>query len=123
MPSIGLIGERLAAGARNGVRWVVGEAGRVVDMPRFRAATSWRDRLATVSWPRLGVVTGGLVAIIAGVSLLPDGRVRPDANPEIRAHAPRLPSEQEWRASQEAARAMEAELSPALAAANQSVTE
>lgn len=85
-----------------------------VDPDRWTAATNLRERAASVSWPRASVA-GVLVAATAvsvWIAVQPSG---------IRSHPPRLPTEQEWRATQAAAEAMEAELSPALAAANQTV--
>lgn len=97
---------------RSGAAWLVREARLTFDNNRWAGAVSWRDRAAAVSWPRAGMA-GTLTVLVAGslwFVLQPDRRPGP----------PRLPTEQEWRASQSAAAAMQADLSPALAAANRS---
>ena len=110
---------------RTSVRWAadvgatmsgraIGQIRRTVDPARWAAATNWRERAASVSWPRASVA-GVLIAVMAvsvWIVVQPSG---------VRSHPPRLPTEQEWRATQAAAEAMEAELSPALAAANRTV--
>jgi len=99
-------------GIRSGVAWLEHEARLTFDGNRWAGAVSWRDRAAAVSWPRAGVA-GALTVLIAGslwVVLQPDRQPGP----------PRLPTDQEWRASQSAAAAMQADLSPTLAAANRS---
>jgi len=97
--------------------WLLHESRQVLDIDAFRAASDWRSRLSSISWRRVAVAGGGLgalaLAVGLGVWLM---------QPEFRAHPPRLPTEQEWRANQAAGRAMDAELSPALASANASVT-
>ena len=108
-------GARLLDGA---VRWRRNSAARLAqevrltfDKARWAGAVTWRDRAAAVSWPRAGVM-GGLAVAIAGSLWL---ALDPFGGQPV---APRLPTEQEWRASQAAAAAMQADLSPALAAAN-----
>jgi hypothetical protein len=92
------------------------EAGLLFDRDRFLSAGSWQERLAAVSWLRAAVLggTAAAVAVALGVGMWL-------LQPEFRGRPPRLPTEQEWKANQDAGRAMEAELSPALAAANQAV--
>lgn len=85
-----------------------------IDPDRWAAAANWRGRVASVSWPRASI--GG--ALVAGLAVSVWFAVQPSG---LRSHPPRLPTEQEWRANQAAAKAMEAELSPALAAANRPV--
>ena len=97
---------------RSGIARLEREARLTLDGNRWAGAVTWKDRAAAVSWPRAGVA-GALTVLAAGslwVVLQPDRQPRP----------PRLPTEQEWRASQSAAAAMQADLSPALAAANRS---
>ena len=90
------------------------EARQTIDAEQWRSARTWADRARAISWSRAAGIGGAVATVGVGVFLLtqPHG---------LRSHPPRLPTEQEWRASQAAARAMEADLSPALAAANQSV--
>jgi len=97
--------------------WLLSEARQVLDVDAFRSANDWRDRLNSISWKRAAVAGSGVVtlALAAGLGVWL-------TQPEFRAHPPRLPTEQEWRANQSAGRAMDAELSPALASANASVT-
>lgn len=100
-----------AHGIRLGVSKAIREARLTFDSARWTTAMTWRDRVQAVSWPRASVAAG-LAFVAAGslwLALQPRG---------IQAHPPRLPTEQEWRANQAAGEAMEAELSPALAAAN-----
>lgn len=104
----------LSGGLAQAAERLKAEAGRIIDTDRWRRSLNWSDRLASVSWPRLSVAVGASAAIGVGLWAL----VQPDG---IRSHPPRLPTEQEWRATQAAAAAMEADLSPALAAANRSV--
>lgn len=52
------------AGALN---WAVSQLGRTLDRRAWAAATSWREYLAAVSWPRVGVVAGvAVVPVVAG---------------------------------------------------------
>ncbi|QDH72321.1 hypothetical protein [Brevundimonas sp. M20] len=88
----------------------------ILDMEQFHSATSWRDRLKAVAWKRVAIIGSGLATVALAVSL---GAWL--LQPEFRGRPPRLPTEQEWRANQDAGRAMEAELSPALAEANKAV--
>lgn len=92
----------------------VGQARLVIDSDRWSAAANWRDRAAAVSWPRASIVGAVAATLVVSVWFVaqPSG---------IRSHPPRLPTEQELRASRAAAAAMEADLSPALAAANLTV--
>jgi hypothetical protein len=87
---------------------------KIVDSDRWAVATTWQDRAAAVSWPRASIVGALAATLIVSVWLVaqPSG---------IRSHPPRLPTEQEWRANRAAAEAMEADLSPARAAANHTV--
>lgn len=101
------------------VAWTVRQTQLVVDAERLRAARSWPDRLSAVSWPRAGVLAGGSAAIALVVGIAISGSE--SSPPEIRSHPPRLPSDTAWRASQAAERAMETDVSPALAKANRSV--
>lgn len=88
------------------------ELDRVVDRERWVAALTWRQRAAAISAPRAAILGGAVGAVAAaGVIML---------WPDPRPHAPRLPVQQELAASASAAAAMEADLSPALMAANQS---
>ena len=108
----------LQAGAdklRDGLAWMKAEARLILDRPSWTAATTLRDRLEAVSWLRASVVVGLTFAVMGSlwIAFRPRG---------IQAHPPRLPTEQEWRANREAAKAMEATLSPALAAANRPET-
>lgn len=103
--------------ARNATNWLVQEAGQILDMAALRSATDWRGRLEAISWRRAGLA-GLSVATIVAVAGLGFWLTRP----EFGGHPPRLPTDQEWRASQAADRAMESGLSPALAEANASVT-
>ena len=98
-------------------KWLLQEARQVLDVDAFRCANDWRGRLDAVSWRRAAVAGGGVMAIGLAVGL---GFWL--AQPEFGGRPPRLPTEQEWRANQAAGRAMEGELSPALAKANASVT-
>jgi hypothetical protein len=109
-------GRRLGARAIALAAYARREAGLLFDRDRFLSAGSWQERLAAVSWPRAAVVggTAAAVAVALGVGMWL-------LQPEFRGRPPRLPTEQEWKANQDAGRAMEAELSPALAAANQAV--
>jgi hypothetical protein len=102
---------------RAGAEWILRETRQILDLDALRSANGWRGRLDAVSWKRAAIAGGGL-AVIA----LAAGLWTWLAQPEFRGHPPRLPTEQEWRANQAAARAMEGELSPALEAANKSVT-
>lgn len=96
---------------RLGLSKAISEARLTFDRARWATATTWRDRAQAVSWPRASVAAG--LALVAAGSLWLVVQPR-----GIQAHPPRLPTEQEWRANQQAAEAMEAELSPSLAAAN-----
>lgn len=102
---------------RAGAGWVRHEARQILDLNALRAANGWQGRLDAVSWTRVAIVGGGLAVVIfaAGLGVWL-------AQPELRSHPPQLPTEQEWRANQSAAQAMEGKLSPALEAANKSVT-
>ncbi|MEJ6790948.1 hypothetical protein BrevBR_15500 [Brevundimonas sp. BR2-1] len=93
---------------------VVLQVRQTIDHNRWSTATTWRDRAAAVSWPRasIGGVLAAAMAVCVWIAVQPPG---------VRSHPPRLPTEREWRANQAAAEAMEAELSPALAAANRTV--
>lgn len=110
------IGLQAIRSAQAGWRWLLTEVRQIFDLEAFRSANNWSARVEAVSWRRFTVAAGGALAVTLALGL---GLwlVQPKA-----AHAPRLPTEQEWRANQAAARAMEAELSPALAQANASVT-
>lgn len=89
-------------------------AQRMIDADRWRAARSWRDRIAAVSWPRASAM---LVAMaVFGTSVWLVAQLH-----GVRAHPPRLPTETEMQAVQAAGDAMKADLSPALVAANRSV--
>lgn len=92
------------------------EARQVIDLEALRSSTDWTARFKAVSWRRLAVTAGGVLAITVAFGL---GLWLAKPNS---AQPPRLPTEQEWRANQAASRAMEAELSPALVQANKSVT-
>ncbi len=101
------------AGIKVGRDELIRQANLLVDRPRWASSLTWRDKVSAVSWPRASVVAGLSLLTVGSFVwiLLPHG---------IQAHPPRLPTEQEWRANQSAAKAMEAELSPALANANRS---
>lgn len=47
---------------------IVRELSLVVDVAGWRQATTWRDRLGSVSWVRVGAATAG-VAAIAGAAV------------------------------------------------------
>lgn len=99
-------------GLSDGGAWLGREARLIFDAHRWAGAVTWKDRAAAVSWPRAGVA--GTLSVLVASSLW--FALQPDRQPG----PPRLPTEQEWRASQSAAAAMQADLSPALAAANRS---
>lgn len=85
-----------------------------IDTAHWKSAETFTERLSAVSWPRVSVAASAMIFLIAGgvwLMLQSSG---------VRAHPPRLPTEQEWQATQPAT-AFEGELSPALAQANQSV--
>jgi len=108
----------LAAAIEAGRRcsdWLTLQAAALVDRERWDAGRTLADRAQAVSWPRAAVLSGLLTVGAATIwfAFQPHG---------LRAHPPRLPHEREWKASQAAARAFEAGPSPALMAANQSVT-
>lgn len=106
----------ISSALRGGVAWLGDQASRLVDQDQWRSASSARDRVGAVSWSRASILGLG---IAAGAGALIWIVAQPQG---LRAHPPRLPTEQEWRANQQAADAMKADLSPALAAANRSIT-
>lgn len=85
-----------------------------VDIARWRSSTNVSQKLSAIIWPKASVAAATVGVLIGGGAwiLLQSDSLSP--------HAPRLPTEQEWEATQ-AAVAFEGELSPALAAANHSV--
>jgi hypothetical protein len=96
------------------------EVKQIVNLDRWASATTVADRLQAVSWPRASIAGGLITGLIAGgwlgawLLFWPHG---------IQAHAPPLPTEQQIEARIEAAKALEAELSPSLAKANATVRE
>lgn len=102
--------------ARRTVDRLVYEARRLVDRDKWATATTLRERMAAVSWPRASIVGAGLTVAVVGVWFI----VQPHG---VRAYAPPLPTEQQMQARIDAARALEADLSPALARANETVRE
>lgn len=117
MDGVRRIWRQTASRAVAAAEWLLGEARQILDIDAFRSANDWRGRLDSVSWRRAAVAGGSVMAIGLAVGL---GLWL--AQPEFAGRPPRLPTEEEWRANQAAGRAMEAELSPALAKANASVT-
>lgn len=110
-----LLADRAVEQCRTAWNRLLVEARQIVDLDRWRTGATWRERVEAVSWPRASIA-GGLVTVL-GVGLwliaMPSG---------IHAHPPRLPTQVELEAARSAERAMHAELSPALAAANRTET-
>lgn len=94
---------------------VKSEARKSIDLDRWRSASTVKERLEALSWPRVGATAGG-VAVLAGAIIflvLPRGP---------QAYAPPLPTELQLEAKESAMKAAKAELSPSLARANQTVS-
>lgn len=89
------------------------QAGLFVDTEEWRTSTTLSEKMKAISWPRASIAGVALALLIGGGVWM---MLQPAS---IQAHPPRLPTEQEWQATQ-AAEAFEGDLSPALAAANQS---
>jgi|GEM_PF-2350175 len=68
------------------------EARKAVDGERWRNALTWRDRLAAVSWPRVGAATAPVVAIIGGLIIYATTRegAYPPPEPSAREIALRI---------------------------------
>jgi len=56
------------------------EARMIVDLPRWRAAHTWSDRLQALSWPRVAVLAG-IIGMVIAVPLTIYALTRPYAYP------------------------------------------
>lgn len=84
-----------------------------VDLHHWYSATSWRGRLAAVSWPRVGAIVG-IASALVGLGIYA-------ATPKgLRAYPPPLPSEEVRELRQEQLKRFKNTPPPALVEANRS---